>query len=333
MPRPGMTRADNLTRMEGNKRVSLLFIGGFGRSGSTLLECLLARLDSVVVLGEVEHLWERGVQQDQLCACGQPFSRCEFWVEVGQTAFGGWDRVRVERVLALKSRVARQRHLFRTLRRRLPQTLAEDAAEFDGYHRAIYEAAATITGAQVVVDSSKFPPLAVSLAHDPALDLRMMHLVRDSRGVSYSWSKTVTRPETADLEEMPRYSPLHSSIHWISHNVAMHLVRRLGRPVARMRYEDLVAQPATTVSAAWRELDLPGAGELPMVDAHTIDLLGSHSVAGNPMRFRRGATELRSDDAWRTAMPGSDRRIVTLLCAPLLLIYGYGLTRGRVNRA
>ncbi|MGC3994496.1 MAG: sulfotransferase [Propionicimonas sp.] len=303
----------------------LLYIGGYGRSGSTLLECLLARLDGVVVLGELEHLWERGVRQNQRCACGEPFADCPFWAEVGRTAFGGWDQVDVERVLALKAAVVRQRHLPRMLRRSLPPELANQAAEFTGYHHRICDAAQQLTGARVVVDSSKFPPLAVALAHDPAIDLRMIHLVRDSRGVAYSWSKTVARPETEDGEAMPRYSSVHSSAHWLSHNLAMQLAGRLGRPVLRIRYEDLVADPEATVSQAWRRLGLPGPGTLPMEDAHTIELLPTHSVAGNPMRFTRGRTVLRSDEAWRQGMPRGRRLLVTLLSAPLLLAYGYRL--------
>ncbi len=321
----------SLIAMDG-KRGPLLFIGGFGRSGSTLLECLLARLESVVVLGELEHLWVRGVQANQLCACGQPFDGCEFWSEVGRIAFGGWDRVDVDRVLRLKSQVVRQRFLPRLLRRRLKGPMAAAAAEFAGYHRAICSAAREITGARVVVDSSKFPPLAIVLAHDPETDLRILHLVRDSRGVAFSWAKTVARPETVDQEAMPRYSAVRSSVHWLSHNLALELARRLGRPLRRLRYEDLVAEPAATVAAAWRELGLPGKGALPMLDNQTIELVATHSVAGNPMRFRRGTTALRSDDAWRDRMAEPGRSVVTVLCAPLLVRYGYRLSPGRAER-
>jgi hypothetical protein len=304
-------------------RTLVLYLGGFGRSGSTLLECLLARLDGVVALGEVEHLWRRGLVADQLCACGRPFSGCPFWTEVGRLAFGGWDRVDVERVLRLKAMVVRQRWLPRIARRRPGREVAAAMAEFTAYHAAVYAAARTLTGAQVVIDSSKFPPLALALAHDPGVDLRTVHIVRDSRGVAYSWSRTVARPETGDSEAMPRYSPGHSAVHWLSHNLAIGLVRRLGAPVSRLRYEDLVSRPGPEVRRVWSELGLPGDGELPLVSSHAIDLEPTHSVAGNPMRFRTGRTELRNDDGWRKQMPAHDRRIVTALCLPVLARYGY----------
>lgn len=310
-----------MTDAEG--RTTVLFIGGFGRSGSTLLECLVARLDGVVVLGEVEHLWQRGVLEDQLCACGEPFSGCAFWAEVGGRAFGGWSAVDVERVLAVKDAVARQRRLPKIVRRRPGAEVVSGVQEFAAYHRAIYDAAREVTGAQVVVDSSKFPPMALALAHDEALDLRVVHIVRDSRGVAYSWSKTVARPETADGKPMPRYSPAYSTGQWLSHNVAISGLRYLRRPVARVRYEDLVADPAGVVRWTWQTLALPGAGELPMIDASTVELVGTHSVAGNPMRFTRGLTTIRPDEEWRTRMSPRDRRIVTSLSFPVLQRMGY----------
>lgn len=311
----------------GSERTTLLYVGGFGRSGSTLLECLFSRLEGVVALGEVEHLWQRGVRENQLCACGRAFHDCPHWRAVGSRAFGGWDSVDVERVLSVKDAVARQRRLPRTVRRRPAAELRPLLAEFAGYHRAIYDAAREETGASVVVDSSKFPPMAVALAHDDLLDLRVVHVVRDARGVAYSWSKTVARPETATGEPMPRYSPGYATGQWLSHNLAIAAVPHLARPVTRVRYEDLVEDAAGAVRAVWTRLGLPGDGVLPMTTPRSIELVATHSVAGNPMRFRSGVTTLRPDEQWRTEMADRDRRIVTALSLPLLQRYGY-LSRG-----
>ena len=46
-------------RMTGGFRV--LYLGGFGRSGSTLIERLLGELPGVCPVGELVHLWQRGV--------------------------------------------------------------------------------------------------------------------------------------------------------------------------------------------------------------------------------------------------------------------------------
>ena len=42
----------------------LIYLGGLGRSGSTLVERLLAGLPGVCSVGEVVHMWQRGLVQD-----------------------------------------------------------------------------------------------------------------------------------------------------------------------------------------------------------------------------------------------------------------------------
>jgi hypothetical protein len=304
-------------------RTTVVYIGGTSRSGSTLLECLLARTDGVVVLGEVAHLWVRGLQEDQLCACGQPFSQCPFWTQVGDHAFGGWKEVDLERVLHLQNTVDRLRRMPLTARRHASRGVSADAAAYSDYYRRIYEAARKVADARVVVDSSKTPPLAFSLSYQPQLDLRVIHIVRDSRGVAYSWSKTVPRPEVGPDATMPRLGVAKSTAYWLVHNLGIEALPHRGVPVTRIRYEDLVLEPAATVGAAWRALSLPGAGELPMLDEHTIELMPTHSVAGNPMRFSLGITELRPDVTWRSKLPARDRRVVTAMSYPLLRRMGY----------
>ena len=315
--------ADRQDRVPGPGAPLVLYVGGSGRSGSTLLESMLALLPGVVVLGEVAHLWERGIRNDELCACERPFSECAFWTQVGERAFGGWDQVDVERVLWLKDAVDRQRRMPQTARRHPGSDLRAELLEYAAHYRRLFAAARDVAGADVVVDSSKVAPTALAYSHDRHIDLRVMHIIRDSRGVAYSWSKAVARPETGSEELMPQLSARESTALWLSHNYSIGLLRYRHVPVARLRYEDLMEDPASVVRTAWRALDLPGDGELPMIDRHTLELEPTHSVAGNPSRFRHGVTTLRPDTAWRDNMSAHDRRLVTALTLPALASAGY----------
>ena len=60
----------------------------------------------------------------------------------------------------------------------------------------LYRAIAVVGDTRVIVDSSKAPSTAFVLRAMPVLDLRLVHLIRDSRGVAYSWNKKVVRPDT-----------------------------------------------------------------------------------------------------------------------------------------
>lgn len=302
---------------------TVVYLGGFGRSGSTLLERMLGTIEGVVPLGEVVHLWERGVADDELCGCGEHFSACPFWSQVGERAFGGWDQVDLAEVRRLRDAVDRQRRAPLTALPSPPLSVRKDLAAYTELYRRVYRAAADVAGARVVVDSSKHASLALALQHDRHIDLRVLHVVRDPRAVAHSWAREVARPESRPGTSMPRLSPARASGRWLSNNALVDAVRLTGTPVRLLRYEDLVAHPQETVDAAWRGLDLPGSGTMAMVDPSTVDLTPIHSVAGNPMRFRHGATPLRSDDAWRTAMPTGDRRAVGAMTAPLRWRFGY----------
>ena len=78
--------------------VPVLFIGGLGRSGSTLVDRVLGQTPGVCSVGELVFLWERGLLANERCGCGEPFDGCPFWKEVGVRAFGDAARVLVGRL-------------------------------------------------------------------------------------------------------------------------------------------------------------------------------------------------------------------------------------------
>ena len=300
----------------------VLYLGGLGRSGTTLVERLLGELPGVVALGEVVHLWQRDILDDERCGCGARFSACTFWQRVGERAFGGWGNVDVARIHALRDAVERTRHIPR-----LAATGASaDVREYATYYAKVYAAAAEVAGAEVVVDSSKHSALAHVLRFADNVDLRVVHVVRDARGVAYSWTKTVARPETDGAEEMTRYSPARSALLWNAHNAAFGLLARRGVRVRRIQYEEFLADPRT---ALIRLADFAGltltTDALAFLRPEHADLKVGHSAAGNPMRFTVGRLPLRRDDDWVRALPSGQRRLVGTVCAPMLRAYGYPL--------
>jgi len=192
--------------------VRVLFLGGLGRSGTTLLERVLGELPGVCPLGEVVHLWQRDVRDDERCGCGVRFSRCAFWRAVGAEAFGGWPNLDVEKVLTLQRTVERTRHIPRLAAPRLTARRRALVTGYADHYARLYRAAAAVSGARVLVDSSKHGALAYCLRWADDVDLRVVHVVRDSRGVAYSWTKRIVRPESDTAAEMTRYTPGRSAL-------------------------------------------------------------------------------------------------------------------------
>lgn len=307
-----------------NAMVRVVFLGGLGRSGTTLLERTLGELPGACTLGEVVHLWQRGIVDDDRCGCGIRFSQCPFWERVGSHAFGGWHTVDLPRLRALAAAADRTRHLPWLAARRLARARQPAVTAYIDHYRKVYEAAADLSGSRVVIDSSKHASLAYCLRWRDTIDLRVVHMVRDSRGVAHSWTKRVPRPETGGTAEMTRYTPAQTALLWNAHNVAFTMLERLGVPVLRVHYEKFLADPVATTRTVARFAGLDHAGSaLDFLDTTHADLGACHSVAGNPMRFLTGRVALRRDDDWRAALPQRDRRLVSALTAPLLGVYGY----------
>src|SRR5438552_555935 len=93
-------------------RLRVLYVGGAGRSGSTLLGLLLGKLPGFTFHGELRWLWHSVRAHDELCSCREPYPSCPFWREVGLSAFGGWENVDVEQVIRDDQAVARWRHML-----------------------------------------------------------------------------------------------------------------------------------------------------------------------------------------------------------------------------
>jgi hypothetical protein len=47
---------------------------------------MLGQLDGIWSVGELVHLWQRGVRENNLCGCGRRFRDCPFWRRVGEGA-------------------------------------------------------------------------------------------------------------------------------------------------------------------------------------------------------------------------------------------------------
>jgi hypothetical protein len=291
-----------------------------------MVERVLAQLPGVCALGEVVHLWERGIRLDERCSCGEHFSACPFWLQVGDRAFGGWDRVDVDVVRRLAAEVDRTR--FIPLAATAGRLSARNAVmrEYGDYYARVYAAAKDVSGASIVIDSSKHASTAFVLRKHPDITLRVVHMVRDSRGVAYSWTKRVLRPEVDPASEkalMRQYAPWESALLWNAHNGAFATLARLGTPTFRLYYEQLLKDPVRVFGELAEFLSESPAVMADYVSADAVQLAPAHQIAGNPMRFQTGEVLLRRDDAWRQNLSAGDRRLVTTLTAPLMLAYGY----------
>ena len=315
--------SDGLLTGMSDQRIKVLYIGGSSRTGSTLLDRLFGQIDGFFSVGEIRHLWEKGLGKNQLCGCGKPVRECEFWSAVGQEAFGGFQRIDAQHMLALKRSVDHWRYLPRLLRDSGPRGFQRRLDEYTDVLGKLYRAIQHVSGCEVIVDSSKYPSHGVILNRMPEIDLYPVHLVRDSRAVAHSWQKKWFKPEVTDKREpMPNYHPFLCASEYLVMNLSLQRFKRINAHYYFLHYEDLANHPQQTLTATLTAMGLPSSG-LQFVNDRSIDLKPNHTVAGNPMRFKQGLIEVKPDTDWVLQMKGSHRSLVTALTFPLLYQYGY----------
>lgn len=305
--------------------VPVLYVAGNGRSGSTLLGRVLARLPGVVCVGELVFIWSNGLRDNQLCGCGEPFLDCPFWARVGEEAFGGWSTIDAGEVLRLRRAVDRNRYLPLLAQPALSRTFRGRLDRYTDLLGRLYDGIQQASGAAVVLDTSKHPSYAFLLRQVDRVDLRVIHLVRSSHGVCHSWTRQVRKPEITHLDAyMQTYRPARTALEWSLYNAVLELLPTLGVPTSTVCYEDFIRAPRPHVERILGLLERqPEPQELQFLENDLIDLPMSHSLSGNPMRFRTGPVSLRVDEEWRQAMPRSTRAVVTALTFPGLARYGY----------
>jgi hypothetical protein len=297
-----------------------------------VLAALLGTWPEFVSVGEIRGVW-RARDTDERCGCGASFSTCPFWTEVGKRAFGGWEHIDHRRLIELDTKLARHRQIGRALLgRRSPRFGRGYAALTEALGR-LYAAVAEVSDGATIVDSTKDPQYALILRGVQGVDLRLVHLVRDSRGVAFSWAKKdVERPEYADLPQL-RGTPMNSrdvrrtAFEWSAKNL---ILQGLGLtcPHIRVRYEDLFPDARREVARIVQLAGKPQLAESLREPLTSFDALPLHTVGGNRVRFQRGPVELARDEQWKRGMPARERREVTALTLPLLKAYGYPVDGG-----
>jgi hypothetical protein len=304
----------------------VLYLGGYGRSGSTLVGRVLGQPEGAVCVGETRYLWTRGLQDNVECGCGEPFRACPFWGAIGEEAFGGWDRVDVEHLAELD----REAVLLRTLPLHwappLRPEFARTTAEYVSYLNKLYAAIARVSGAAAIVDISKEPNFALLLTRLRGMDVRVIHLIRDSRAVAYSWTRSKKTPGAVGEEQlMPRFTASETATKWMIWNAAFHALAVRRSPYMRLDYERFVADPRRALGEIDAFADFPFSPTDPELGEGKVELGGHHMFSGNPMRASTGLIEIKPDDEWQLRQPSAQFAQVSAITWPLLRLYRYPL--------
>jgi hypothetical protein len=305
--------------------IRVVYVMGAGRSGSTVLDTILNNHEDVIGVGELVHLFIEGSAQKENCSCGESRDTCEIWHSVRER----WSELtgiasitEHERLMTKFTRV--QRLAIPEWHRLRPGNSDPDFAECLRQTQATYQAIADATGKRVIIESSKNPLRAKLLCLTPGLDVRMVHMVRDVRGVVWSRMKPFAKSKEGGVPRDMKPKPIHLATgYWMFMNFLSERVRRAfpDQPSTRIHYEDFVTSPEQTLKEIGKTAGLDYslvAQRLAAGDA----MAPGHLYAGNRVRTA-GPITLRSDMEWMKRLTPGQQRLTWLLAGHQLRQYGY----------
>jgi Sulfotransferase family len=288
---------------------SLIYIMGDGRSGSTIASIVLGNHPSISSNGEL-HKWAL-------------FKGYPKWDNKKEEDHRFWEAVRAYYLKRgfpsdfayLEGVQDKVEEYIRFPELLLHRTPPETLSTYYAYVLGLVEAIEAVSDKEIVVDETKRPGRGYALLRCQDIDMRIIHIVRDPRGVLWSSKKR-------DVEH-PYKSPLTAAMHYSIKNLMCLIVQRLAPSgtVLRVRYEDLVTRPEVELRRIGGFLGL------------SMEPILAKIEAGDPLKVPclldanriRHETEirLRLDDAWRSRLGLGNRLIAVLGTLPFFLLFGY----------
>jgi hypothetical protein len=265
----------------------VLYIMGPARSGSTILEILLAANRELAGGGELFAVGRDGFAFNRLCSCGEKFRDCPRWskvaeqIDLSQNVAGVDSEGLFEMMQKMDWHEGFVRHITVGVSGDLERAYSE-------FNRAIIRAMGKVTGCPVVVDSSKYVGRALFL--DRVLDgrVKVIYLTRSPRRVLHSFQKQ-------NRDEQPPRSALSALIYlFVVTLMCWYVSMRLGQRCIHVSFDALQADADRELAriAEWSGYDL-GTARKKIEEGGWFST--GHIMTGNRLRkkdrvkFRRGS--------------------------------------------
>lgn len=295
--------------MNENGPVKVIYIVGWGHSGSTLLDMIIGTSDKVTSVGELVYFNAYYDEKEPekaptgfICTCQARFRECSFWSQVLGLLDG-----RAPKVVQDRSHTERLGWLWRYVKYIASGGRVRPSQEKLGDDEALLLAVKEKASPRVeyICDSSKDFSRLVRLLMMPGVEVYPIYLVRDGRAVAYHY----TKKERTNWG-LPRKGYYSSLVLWVGVNVISSLILWCSsRPFIRVDYSrfcrDLKAE--ITRLNECLGLDIRREGLLKKLNETEY-----HNVGGNYMRFNR-ITAIREDTKWREKVSGLSYVVGTML--------------------
>ena len=302
-------------------KLPLIYIQSASHSGSTMLAIQLARHPEVATVGELAGTPYRARPGYQ-CSCGVELERCGFWRAVsaamarrGYAYSAATAQTDIRNATdPIAQRLLQPRHrgpVFEALRD-AALALAPGARAYIERHQdlkaALVGSIRECTGKPVLVDSSKSGVQLKYHLRNPRLDVKLIWLVRDGRGVA----RSIVRNQGASMQQ--------GAYEWRRRNEEARWIAQRLDPSRwiQVRYEELCAEPERTLERLWRFIGVAPSQANGALNSAAAEL----HVLGHASRLK-GAAAVRLNERWRNELSPADLNLFDGVAGRLNRELGY----------
>jgi hypothetical protein len=276
----------------------LVYVAGYGRSGSTLLSITLDNLPRITSVGELAAL-PKYLDTDGLhCSCNRRYTKCPFWSQVIDLLPGTTKYLQeLQAVRSILEPLGSLPFLFKS-----PTLIGK----YIRYNKELLESIFTVASNNILVDSSKtsyksvWRPFLLGLM--PGVKVHVIHLIRNPKNVLSSCKKG--RNKSILLDSAKRPTPLRTLLALCGWLISNAIAKYYGLSSVDLNYilvpyKKLVDDPKFELQRVLSTFPVPiGAKEIDsnrQINENTFDV--GHLVGSNRFAKNREKIQVNNDDS------------------------------------
>jgi hypothetical protein len=311
--------------MTKTSKFKVIYIMGRGHSGSTILDLILGNHEKIQSVGELTSGFRR---RSEKCSCQALIDDCDFWGSIRrelQQLHPETNLDEYSKMLNYMDRFYRIPQMKMSLG--LPSWVEKkyDPMTFD-----LYSLISKKSGHSYIVDSSKEIGRSFYLLTRFPAEVKVIHLVRDGRGVMWSVLKRLRAGWPFKFMRVAWYSRRYwailflTALFWSFGNALGLLLSYFHKSqILVVRYEDLCNNPGNELARIGQFLSLDMTNLMKQIEEKKPLKIG-HNIGGNHMRYNEtGTFTFKPDVSWPRKLPIRYKRMFSVLTFPVALHYGY----------
>ncbi len=292
------------------RKIPYVFLTSHAYSGSTLTSFLLGSHPEIATVGMLTGPASHLDLKTYRCSCGQLFQQDPFWQDVTRKVNEYGLSYSLKEHMGTRIELGANSLLRRIRTASLRNNTLEEFRDWlmfnmwPSHEREMHElvrrneifakAILDVSGKPIFLDTSKDPMRMRYMRLSPAIDLYVIHLIRDVRGVVTS---IMSRRSDMNVEQATK--------HWLvaEHNIRRHLKTLPESRQIQVRYEDITSNTLETMNRLFTFMDARPLEQ--MDDFREVD----NHILGNKMR-KQGSSEIKTDERWRTVLSEKQLQLI-----------------------